>query len=262
MLSLRTGLMTGAVLALAGCTSGGYYDDGYYDGYPAVVSPYPYSPYYDSYYGYGGYRHFDDDDDDRFFQPSRHIKCDRVRKVCFDDRDGLSYEATRRYFGDHEGRFDDDDRFFQPSRHIKCDRVRNVCFDDRDGLSYDATRRYFGNKAERKARNAQEIPTASLDDADDDDAGRVRPRILNRSGDEDEEVWLVKPRRQGSNDDDKPVTRRLFPSDSDDSHGMIRSQTDDDEPSSRSTRQSDPESLKRLMKPQGGGACPPKGCTD
>lgn len=122
MISLRTGALAAATLALTACSSSGYYDDGYYDSEPAVVSPYPYSPYYDPYYddyGYGGFSHFhdyddfdrhdfDDDDDDDDDDEDRPTKRRITRPSSERDVVREMESSPRRSLG--MGDDDDDDR--------------------------------------------------------------------------------------------------------------------------------------------------------
>lgn len=125
---LRSCAVAVAALALTGCASGGYGRT--YDAYPQ-----PAYSLYDDYYGGGlGYRFpdFDDrDDDDRYFRPSRDVRCDRARDVCY-DRNGLSYLATKRYLGEREANraykeYGDRVFLFSPKPGIVCDRRTDDC---------------------------------------------------------------------------------------------------------------------------------------
>lgn len=277
---LRRGALAAAVLALAGCASSEYYDDGYY-GYPGVATPYPYSPYYDGYpyfgYGYGGYPYYDDDyfyddddhdydRDDRFFYPSSHVKCDRLRHVCY-DRHGLSYDATRRYLGDRAAthafqEHGEDAVLFSPKKGIICDRRIRACSDE-DGLDGDWTGEVFGEQAQRRLGKTRiEGPAAR---AGDDDRQR---QVLNRSDDE-EEILRMRPNRQ--NDGGMPVSRRLLPPEQpqpralfeDDGPGNARRQLENsagpDRAESSPLRQMRDRERNR---DSGSGGCPPRGCPD
>jgi Fels-1 Prophage Protein-like len=274
MISLRIGVLAVAILALAGCSSSEYYDDGYY-GYPGVATPYPYSPYYDGYpyfgYGYGGYPYYHDyfddddddyDDDDRFFQPSRHVKCDRLRDVCY-DRHGLSYDATRHFLGDRAAKHAFKEHGegavqFSPKKGIICDRRTRACSDE-EGLDARWTGEVFGDQARRRVGNAViESPAARSNDNENGD--RAQRQVLNRSDDE-EEILRMRPNRQ---DDDMPASRRLqSPIFGDDGPAVMRAQPDNDRPNARSDPLETRQQFRRERgNASGGSGCPPRGCTD
>lgn len=74
----------------------------------------------------------------RHYHPAaRGVTCDRVRDICY-DRFGLSYQATKRYLGEHEAnraykRYGDQVFLFSPTRGIVCDRRTERCSTVRAG---------------------------------------------------------------------------------------------------------------------------------
>lgn len=152
-----------AAVALAGCATGSpyygapqpaysYHDDAFY--HP--------DPYYGG-FGHGAYFYDFDDDDHRYFRPARNVTCDRARDICY-DRDGPSYQATKRYLGEREAnrsykKYGDRVFLFSPKKGVTCDRRTETCSKGR------WTERVFEGEPSRRQRNeARDRPSRLLDD--------------------------------------------------------------------------------------------------
>jgi hypothetical protein len=201
-MSLRSCAMALAALALAGCATD---YNGYYDTYPGY-----YDPYYGPYYGGGAYgyhsRFYDfDDDDDRYFRPERNVICDRGRDVCY-DRYGLSYTATREFFGEREAKrayrkYGDSVFLFSPREGVTCNRRTETC------TRPQWTQRIFGDEPSRPRQLDRRNIRPDRDDDDRAADDRLPRRLRERIDDDDAGPILLPPAR--ARDTERTVERSL-----------------------------------------------------
>jgi hypothetical protein len=147
-MSIRSGVVVLALLAVAGCAPAYYGQPGVQPGTVPHQGDYQNS---NGGYAYGGVPGYDDSGP--IFRPSRSVTCDRTRDVCY-DRFGLDYFATARYFGERDAnraakKYGEQVSLFAPKRGVTCDRRSRSC-SDAGGLDADLTEKFFGNKAEHR----------------------------------------------------------------------------------------------------------------